>query len=747
MVTPIPDQVKELWKEWNVRAIILFSLALQTFLIVAAPLRKRTSRKLVIFLLWTAYLLADWAASFAVGHISSKQNDDSSGGSKAKADDIIQAFWAPFLLLHLGGPDTITAFALEDNELWLRHLLGLVTQVIATAYVFIQTVPGNDLWISTVLMFFGGIIKYAERTRALYLASLNKFRESLLQKPDAGPNYAKLMEESSSKKDARLPTKIQMIPEPDVESKAFSKDVKEGDLEEIDIVNYGNNYFRIFKGLIVDSIFSFRERDESREFFMNRTAVDAFRVMEVELNLIYEVLYTKIEVVHNRIGYVFRFLSLASTVATLGLFYNVDKDDFKPFDVRTTYTLLLGAIFLDAIALLNLVCSDWTVIGMQKYPKIRQSCLSKIFERFLYLQRPKWHNGENNWVTRKVRAALFGRWSDAISGYNFITYNLRGCPDIDGNDQPDHPSVWKFVRNKIYFVVKCFKKLINKIIEQLGATTLIDELKYGIRYRMNKPLWKFIFTELQEKAEDADDPEIAKRICEARGSYVLLESTKYKDDKIKEITPYIDDVTYDQSLLLWHIATELCYQDDVLKNKKYKILYPKDEEYKESYQFSKVLSDYMLYLLVLQPTMMSAVAGIGQIRFRDTSEEAKKFFVRRGKGKRKEQEAGEAILGVDTNVEPVTVKGDRSKSVLFDACILAKKLGEFKDDKWKIVSSVWVEMLSYAASHCRPESHAQQMSKGGELITFVWLLMSHFGLGDQFQIKEGHARAKLIVEK
>ena len=132
MVAELPPSVKELWKEWNIRSIILFSLGLQTFLIFVAPARKRASAKPILYLLWTAYLLADWAANFAVGHISSRQNESGSDDRhffEKHKSDIIKAFWAPFLLVHLGGPDTITAYALEDNELWIRHLLGLITQV------------------------------------------------------------------------------------------------------------------------------------------------------------------------------------------------------------------------------------------------------------------------------------------------------------------------------------------------------------------------------------------------------------------------------------------------------------------------------------------------------------------------------------------------------------------------------------------------------------------------------------------
>ncbi|KAH9310789.1 hypothetical protein KI387_025824, partial [Taxus chinensis] len=42
--------------------------------------------------------------------------------------------WAPLLLLHLGGPDTVTAYSTVDNELWKRHLLNMVYQVSVAIY-------------------------------------------------------------------------------------------------------------------------------------------------------------------------------------------------------------------------------------------------------------------------------------------------------------------------------------------------------------------------------------------------------------------------------------------------------------------------------------------------------------------------------------------------------------------------------------------------------------------------------------
>lgn len=64
MVSLIPMDLKSIWEKWNILAFMKLSLSLQAFLILFAPLRQW-----LISLIWSAYLLADWAASFAIGLI------------------------------------------------------------------------------------------------------------------------------------------------------------------------------------------------------------------------------------------------------------------------------------------------------------------------------------------------------------------------------------------------------------------------------------------------------------------------------------------------------------------------------------------------------------------------------------------------------------------------------------------------------------------------------------------------------
>lgn len=409
----------------------------------------------------------------------------------------------------------------------------------------------------------------------------------MLTEPDPGPNYAKLMDEYSSKLEANLPTKIVMINERDnritpnkVEGFRATYD---NELDDIDIVQQAYEHFKTFKGLIVDLIFSFRERDESRAFFHRRSAEEALSLIEVELNFFYDVLYTKVVVVREKVGYLFRFLCFACVAIAFFLFHGMDKKQYHPSDVDITFTLLIGAIVLDLIALLQMIFSDWTVANMSE----ESSVSAWIFMKFLLLKKSIWSmNRESDnpcWCRRLLRWVanrIFRRWSESIPKYNLIEYCIRERPK-DVRELRHYPGI-----------------LFNKVIKRLGMKDLFDHMRYVSRKPFNVKLWNFIFEELRKKSQVAGDPDVAKGIFSARGEWVL------RDVDCRELMPYIADVEYDESLLLWHIATELCYNSDNGKSAT-----TADNGRRE---FSKILSDYMLYILVVQSAMIVSIAGMGR---------------------------------------------------------------------------------------------------------------------------------------
>ncbi|KAL7249482.1 hypothetical protein ACSBR1_011641 [Camellia fascicularis] len=671
----IPSSAKDEWDKWN---------------------------RIITFFIWAAYLLADWVAAYAVGLIFTAQVHDN---GKELVNKDIAVFWSPFLLLHLCGPDTITAFALEDNELWLRHLLSLLVQFVAVAYVFLQSLP-NEFWIPTLLMLVAGTIKCAERTCALYLACLGNFKASMLPKPEAGIDYPRLMKEYSLNKEAHIPVKI--VIKKEVEKRSWNMHEMGLHINEIEMVNAAYRFFKIFKGLIVGLASSLEDRQQSRAFILGTFPKDAFRVMELELNFLYDVLYTKMPVVHCKTGFFFRLVCSVLIVISFQRFASHHKQHLHRLDIAVTYTLLIGALGLDLVAFVKLIFSDWT-IALLKDSKM-MSTVYAIREKLALVRRP--------------------RWSNSVSRHSFIKYCAEE-PYLNWFD--DKPAII------------------------LGLNDLLAGMQYIEKTKPTNELMEFIFNELKDKALKAEDPKVAKEMCSERGGWVLLQSSISFMSRI--VSTVSDEVEYDESLLLWHIATELCYftdDDDGITDQK------------TNREFCKILSDYMLYLIVMQPTIMSAVAGTSQFRFQDTCEEAKKFFAKNelnpkpltiyenfknffhGQSKKsmknQKKDACDALLEVNIAVKPVELKGEKSKSLLFDACILAEDLRKLGPKRWEIMSKVWVELLCYAASHCKPNAYAQHLSKGGELITFVWLLMAHFGWREEFR-KNDIPNFKLIVAK
>ncbi|GKB41545.1 hypothetical protein Tco_0886487 [Tanacetum coccineum] len=122
----VPDDVKHMWNEWALHGLIVIRLVSQITLTLLGNERKYNPRTRVRMALY-AYLLA-WC--YYPNRLRRMQQHFSFQfrrylQTKHKSTHV---FLAPFLLLHLGGPDSITVFALEDNELSLRHFVEIVFQ-------------------------------------------------------------------------------------------------------------------------------------------------------------------------------------------------------------------------------------------------------------------------------------------------------------------------------------------------------------------------------------------------------------------------------------------------------------------------------------------------------------------------------------------------------------------------------------------------------------------------------------------
>ncbi|GKV01687.1 hypothetical protein SLEP1_g14227 [Rubroshorea leprosula] len=416
----------------DVTMILLLSLSLQVFLVLVAPLRKSTGKKCLLLIIWSAYMLAQWIATFGVAFIIQNLDDELEYVSSAAL-----SCWASFLLLHLSYTNNITAFALETKE-WLSHMYRLIFQFVATLFVLVLLFPSPSRSsfssIPAILVFIAAVIKNAERTSALYLASQDRFK--------------KPKEENQHHTTAEIAMKIG------------------GVLDDLEVIQYAYYSYKICRGLVFDQIYNFREQTQIPELFSSIEAENALRLIEVEVNYFSEILRTKSEFVHSVIGYVCRFLAFGLIATALVRFQSElePSDSSKPnLHIITTNSLFIWAIFQEVMTFIMAVLSDWTFAALIPDARLREknSCISKVKRLvysilcyFLVLKRPSWYPCECEVKhEHEVLATpiLLRRWSGSISTYNLIGYCLKCCP------------------TRIHYHKRdCLSILINKIIHLSG---------------------------------------------------------------------------------------------------------------------------------------------------------------------------------------------------------------------------------------------------------------------------------------
>ncbi|KAK1575877.1 hypothetical protein Q3G72_009082 [Acer saccharum] len=322
----------------------------------------------------------DIIATFSLGIITNNVSDiyDEKGGSMT-ANIELTAFWAPFLLLHLGGPDTITAYGLEDNELWLRHFLGLVVQTGMAIYVFIMAWTGSHLSILYLLMFFAGLIKYGERTWVLRKASIETrkasietIRESL---SDDGINFSDFHQSAYGHYDTLFVT------------------------------------YRLVCVYFRPRLPNVEVPSRSASIIASTSSEKLFKIIEMVLGFMYDNLYTKAPLLYTRCGLALRVITFFLTSSVFLLFPVVihDKHKFSNTDVTVTYMLLVGAIILELYSAVLILSSDRFLVWLIKHENFSTK---KALEPFL---------------TQK-------RWSNNMSQFSLLSFIIKEkplpCPNI-----------------------------------------------------------------------------------------------------------------------------------------------------------------------------------------------------------------------------------------------------------------------------------------------------------------------------
>jgi hypothetical protein len=272
------------------------------------------------------------------------------------------------------------------------------------------------------------------------------------------------------------------------------------------------------------------------------------------------------------------------------------------------------------------------------------------------------------------------------------------------------------------------------------------------RKDLNGELQGLIFEHLRQKAQKMkedfnffDKNARSKIICQ-RGDGVLE-----REGLLLDFKWCTTEVEFSRSILVWHLATEFCYRAD------------KDAS-KEN-EASRCLSEYMMYLLVIRPNMLSK--GFGDEEYQETLQEwrhIKYCYSNRYQTTLRElwgldlkdggpdDEGNERTLRELRNGEShdfvdevVQAHWITEKSVLRGVERLARQLLRLESEKrWWMINEVWVEMVAYAAAQCPWKEHTQQLRRGGELLTHVSLLMLHLGLSAQYEYKESEDRRTFI---
>ncbi|KAG5538897.1 hypothetical protein RHGRI_019443 [Rhododendron griersonianum] len=532
-------EMSEFWETWDLRILALYILVSQLYLHFFG--RRRTKSKSAAIMIGSIsllYLLSDLLATTALGKLSklavnkklpTNATDNSTMtmihtlnatmGNATIGKEMLRVMWAPLILFYLGGPDTITVLNLQENQMWMKHLIGLFTQGFRAVYALIATwsFSREKPWsiqglisLLALLILIPGIIKYGERV--WIIKSKNKHDGGFIQ---LHPNRVRV-------KDSRPNAKRVLLAYFCIQT----------------LVPHRQDY-PCNKGRVRHVTTNFLKSARKNRY-------EAFKLMEIELGLIYDMLFSKVGTIFTIWGSILRFLSLSLIVSALVVFLKSDRHPglFWEGDDVITIILIAGAIFLEIAGIVVQLFSDWAVVW---------ACSDRI-----------------KWATpllflHEVLFSKTQRWPEVMGQLSlrdfFTKYNPNAC-------------------------TRCLKTCLKKV-KCLGAWEYLFGMDKELKgYKTQKELVPNVKDVIVSYLCEKYDPSQSEKVADdgklpgvTRGEWTL------KRYGLEQQLERIIKVQFYKNIVIWHVATEVFYRLDD----------GRDTTYRKAV---KMLSDYMMYLLV-----------------------------------------------------------------------------------------------------------------------------------------------------
>ncbi|XP_010047853.2 uncharacterized protein LOC104436705 [Eucalyptus grandis] len=627
--------LKYLWENWGIHFLVTVSLTCEILLTILGIRRKYMRSNLARSIVWASYLLLSYVAKIALGKLTVVHIDD----PKNPGYDVeLVGLFAPLLLMQLGYPDGITAYAVEDNRLGLRQILNVGATVVIVVRILIRcwdgSSPVSGLYIP---LFITGFIK-----AALWVWALKSvYDENSIVNAEYFPKVATEEVRESSRQ-------LELFPE----DKKFdsARDILKA-------------YFRFdcLKPHIANwpyhPVFVSRDWMSIKNYSANR----AFTVNEIELNFMFDALYTKAPILFTKWGIIGYSVGFFCLVTALCRFAMIFKNAFL-IDMYITYTyaLLMAFTCLQLYQITRLAFSDWAVVAMGR--NLGMPLLSRLLPII---------------ADRCMRKE---RWSRSIGQLNL----LEQC-----HPYKERP---KLVRGVLDWFGKW--EHVRAVLDWFGKREIFRWHWLSSRQPMPLGLRALVLRKMEELEEKRNS-----RPFEERGKWTL----EIHDIQEKQGLRGSIEAKFAKSIIIWHIATV--------------VLQSLEFEKSDACEGSKLLSRYIMYLLALQPHMLSLpTANI-------TLEEAC-YTLRPFLRYREYEDAISALSSSDGDVPHPIKSSEETWDMLLEVQKLMADLRTM-DNKWEIISSMWVEMLCHAAFNCHAYRHAKRLRRGGALITHVWLLLAH----------------------